>query len=43
MPTTESNPWQQLSPEQQARIIALLVRILLRHLKPQPEVTHDHT
>lgn len=43
MTTAEPTPtlWQQLSHEQQARIIALLVQILLHHLRPQPEVTHD--
>jgi len=41
MPTTEPPLWQQLSREQQARIIALLVQILLRHLSPPPEVAHD--
>jgi|GEM_PF-2835414 len=41
MTTTEPTLWQQLSREQQARIIALLVQILLHHLSPQPEVAHD--
>lgn len=41
MPTTEPTLWQQLSHEQQVRIIALLVQILLRHLRSVSEVTHD--
>jgi hypothetical protein len=43
MTTAEPTLWQQLSREQQARIIALLVQILLRHLGPRPEVAHDST
>lgn len=34
MPTNRPNLWEQLTPEQQARIIAVLVQMLLRHLSP---------
>jgi hypothetical protein len=41
MQTIEPTLWQLLSPEQQARIIAILVQILLRHLVAPAEVAHD--
>ena len=33
--------WEQLSPEQQARLIAVLVQILLRRLAVSAEAVHD--
>jgi hypothetical protein len=41
METPESNLWQQLSPEQRARIVALLVRMLLQQLSQQTGARHD--
>jgi predicted Fe-S protein YdhL (DUF1289 family) len=33
--------WDQMSPEQQARIIAILVEMLLRQLNQEKEAQHD--
>ena len=33
--------WDQLSPEQQARIIALLVQMLLRQWSQETEMQHE--
>jgi predicted Fe-S protein YdhL (DUF1289 family) len=33
--------WTQMSPEQRARIIAILVEMLLRQWKQETEVQHD--
>jgi hypothetical protein len=33
--------WKQMSPEQRARIIAILVEMLLRQWKQETEVHHD--
>jgi hypothetical protein len=41
MQTTQQTLWEQLSPEQQARIIAVLVEMLLRHLARPVEAAHD--
>ena len=41
MLTVETNLWDQLSVEQRARIIAILVRMLLHLLTRQAEVAHD--
>lgn len=35
--------WNQLSPEQQARIIALLVQMLLRQWSQETEIQHEPT
>ena len=40
MPSTPTELWQQLTPEQQARIIAVLVQMLVGHLTPS-EVADD--
>ncbi len=40
MPSNQPNLWEQLTPEQQERIIALLVQMLLRHLTLL-EVAHE--
>jgi len=40
METTPSSLWEQLTPEQQDRIIAILVQMLLRHVTSL-EVAHD--
>ncbi len=39
-PTVQPNLWEQLTPEQQARILAVLVQMLLRQLAPS-EGPHD--
>ncbi len=41
MLTIEATLWDQLSAEQRARIIAILVRMLLHLLTRQVEVAHD--
>ena len=41
MLTIETTLWDQLSTEQRARIIAILVRMLLHLLTRQGEVAHD--
>ena len=35
--------WEQMSPEQRARIIAVLVQILLRHWIQTTEAQHEPT
>ena len=41
MLTVETTLWDQLSAEQRARIIAILVRMLLHLLTRPVEVAHD--
>jgi len=43
METTEPSLWSQLSPEQQARIVAILVQMLLRLPTRPVEAVHDAT
>jgi hypothetical protein len=40
MQTVQPSLWEQLTPEQQERIIAILVQMLLRHVTTV-EVAHD--
>jgi hypothetical protein len=44
MPTSSLQTlWEQMSPEQRARIIAILVQMLLRHWMQQREAQHEPT
>ena len=44
MPTNDLQTlWKQMSPEQRARIIAILVQMLLRQWTQQREVPHEPT
>ena len=40
-PNLNQNLWKQLSPEQQARIIAILVQMLLHLVTQAGEVWHE--
>jgi hypothetical protein len=40
MPTIQPVPWEQLTPEQQASIVAILVQMLMHYLTAN-EASHD--